>query len=226
MPLPAALDPLLKPTDTEVPGNSGVRRRPVQRRGRATMESILDAAQELLAERGLECFTTNAIAGRAGINIATLYGYFSDKVAILHALSARFEQRRAEYLAELVPRYLETADWRELIDATIDQLVRMRRETPGAIELRWAIVAVPELRHLECEGDERVSSYLTEVLLLVRPDGDREELLGAARAIVVSGAHVLDVVSQAEEIDEQLLAGYRAMVLAHLERVLEPDHTD
>jgi hypothetical protein len=42
----------------------------------------------------------------------------------------------------------------------------------------------------------------------------------------VSGAHVLDVVSQAEEIDEQLLAGYRAMVLAHLERVLEPDRTD
>ena len=71
------------------------------------------------------------------------------------------------------------------------------------------------------ERDDLVSSYLTDALLVVRPDRDRDELLGAARAVIVSGAHVLDVVCEGEQIDEQLLDGYRAMVLAHLERVLE-----
>ena len=185
------------------------------------MTAILDAAQALLAERGLEGFTTNAIAERAGVNIATLYGYFADKLAILHELTARSEQRRSEYLSELAPRFEAADDWRDLIDVTIDQLVRMRREIPGAIELRTAIVSIPELRHLDRERDDIVSGYLTDALLTVRPDGDRDELLGAARAVIVSGAHVLDVACEGDQIDEQLLDGYRAMVLAHLERVLE-----
>lgn len=91
---------------------SGVRRRPVQQRGLATMNAILEAAHELLAERGLEGFTTNAIAERAHINIATLYGYFSDKLAILHEMSERYEAQRAEYLSLLPPRFEQADDWR------------------------------------------------------------------------------------------------------------------
>ena len=221
MSLPSALEPLVSTAAAPAGAVSGVRRRPVQRRGLATMESILDAGLALLAERGLEGFTTNAIAERADVNIATLYGYFSDKLAILHELSARHERRRAEYLGELVPQFETSEDWRAIINATIDQLVRMRREIPGAIELRKAIVSYPELRHLDHERDDRVSGYLTDALLVLRPDGDRDELLGAARAVIVSGAHVLDVVSEVDPIDEGLLEGYRAMVLAHLERVLD-----
>lgn len=199
----------------------GLRRRPVQRRGLATMNSILDAGQQILAERGLEGFTTNAIAERAGVNIATLYGYFSDKLAILHELSERYERQRSDYLSELAPRFAQAPDWRDLIDATIDQLVRMRREIPGAIELRKAIVSVPELRHLDYERDARVSGYLTDALLVIRPDADREELVAAARAVIVAGAHVLDVVTDGDQIDEQLLQGFRAMVRSHLEAVLD-----
>ena len=199
---------------------SGVRRRPVQQRGLATMNAILDAAHELLAERGLEGFTTNAIAERAHINIATLYGYFSDKLAILHEMSERYEAQRADYLSQLPPRFEEADDWRDLVDGTIDQLVLMRREIPGAVELRKAIVSIPELRHLDRERDERVSEYLTEALLIVRPDGDRDELFTAARAVIVAGAHVLDVVIEGEQVGEQLLRGFLQMVLAPLERVL------
>jgi AcrR family transcriptional regulator len=199
---------------------SGVRRRPVQRRGRETMTAILDAAQEILAERGLDGFTTNAIAERACVNIATLYGYFSDKLAILHEMAARYEAQRAEYLSDLAPRFAEAEDWRELIDLTIDQLIRFRREVPGGIVLRSAIVSVPELRHLDRERDERVSGYLADAMLVVRPEADREELLAAARATMVAGARVLDVVCEGDEIDEQLLNGFRQMVRAHLELVL------
>jgi AcrR family transcriptional regulator len=221
MSMPIALDAAIPPVAPPGTAASGVRRRPVQRRGLATMSAILDAAQELLAERGLEGFTTNAIAERAGINIATLYGYFSDKMAILHELTARSELRRAEYLSELPPRFEAADDWRDLIAVTVDQLVRMRREIPGAIELRTAIVSIPELRHLDRERDDTVSRYLADALLVIRPDLDRDHVLGAARAVIVSGAHVLDVVCQGDHIDQQLLDGYLAMVLAHLERVLE-----
>jgi AcrR family transcriptional regulator len=207
-------------------GDSGVRRRPVQRRGLATMTSILDAGQELLAERGLEGFTTNAIAERAGINIATLYGYFADKQAILYEMSARYERQRADFLSQLAPQFAQAEDWRDVAVATIDHLARMRTEVPGSVELRTAIVAIPELRHLDHERDDRVTEYLAAALLTVRPDLDPAEARRAAAPVIIAGAHVLDRACEGGTIDEDLLAGFREMVLAHLERVLARPHPD
>jgi AcrR family transcriptional regulator len=66
-----------------------MRKKPRQARALKTVDFILDAATYILAERGLDGFTTNRIADRAGVNIASLYQYFPDKLAILKALQAR-----------------------------------------------------------------------------------------------------------------------------------------
>jgi AcrR family transcriptional regulator len=185
------------------------------------MTAILDAAQDLLAERGLDGFTTNAIAERAGVNIATLYGYFSDKTAVLHELSDRYEQQRADYMSNLATRFESATDWREIVTATIEHLTRMRREVPGSVELRTAIIAVPELRHLDRRRDESVTAYLTEALLMVRADLDPAAAHRAAATVVTAGAHVLDVACEGEQVDRELLAGFHEMVLAYLERLLD-----
>jgi AcrR family transcriptional regulator len=70
-----------------------MRKSPRQARAQRTVSYILDAAAYILAERGLEGFTTNRIAERAGVNIASLYQYFPDKAAILAALQARHAAR-------------------------------------------------------------------------------------------------------------------------------------
>jgi AcrR family transcriptional regulator len=48
---------------------------------------ILEAAAQILETGGLEAFTTNAVAERAGVSIGTLYQYFADKNAVLLALA-------------------------------------------------------------------------------------------------------------------------------------------
>jgi AcrR family transcriptional regulator len=48
---------------------------------------ILEAAAQILEAGGLEAFTTNAVAERAGVSIGTLYQYFADKNAVLLALA-------------------------------------------------------------------------------------------------------------------------------------------
>jgi AcrR family transcriptional regulator len=74
------------------PGMSTVenaRRTPRQRRSRATVELVLEAAAQLLEKVGEGGFNTNAVAERAGVSIGTLYRYFPDKQAILRALARR-----------------------------------------------------------------------------------------------------------------------------------------
>lgn len=66
-----------------------LRRRPIQRRGRATVDAILEAASQILARNGPTATSTSAVAERAGVSIGTLYQYFSDRDTLLHELVLR-----------------------------------------------------------------------------------------------------------------------------------------
>ena len=57
------------------------------------MAATLDAAARILEERGLEGYTTNAVAELAGISIGSLYQYFPNKDAITRALIAHEADR-------------------------------------------------------------------------------------------------------------------------------------
>ncbi len=63
------------------------RRIPRQARAAETVAAILEAAAQVLEAGGLPALTTNAVAERAGVSIGTLYQYFADKSAILHAIA-------------------------------------------------------------------------------------------------------------------------------------------
>ena len=66
---------------------------PIRARVReAIAVAILDAAEAVACERGLEGASASAIARRAGVAVGTLYNYFPDRAGIFAAL---FAARRA-----------------------------------------------------------------------------------------------------------------------------------
>lgn len=76
------------------------RKKPQQERSKATRDVLLQAAAYILEREGWEGFTTNRVAERAGVNIASLYQYFPNKQAILAALRhAHVEESRQAVLA-------------------------------------------------------------------------------------------------------------------------------
>jgi AcrR family transcriptional regulator len=78
------------------------RKSPRQERSRATVEAILQAAAYILVRQGYDAFTTNSVAERAGVNIASLYQYFPNKEAIFAELYRRHvAESRAAMLAAL-----------------------------------------------------------------------------------------------------------------------------
>jgi AcrR family transcriptional regulator len=60
--------------------------------------AILEAAEEVAAERGLEATSTAAIAERAEVAVGTLYNYFPDRDALISAL---FKLRRDDMLPRI-----------------------------------------------------------------------------------------------------------------------------
>ncbi|HVP02035.1 MAG TPA: TetR/AcrR family transcriptional regulator [Solirubrobacteraceae bacterium] len=65
------------------------RRTPTQERSRRTVERILEAAEAIVAERGVDAATTRAISERAGVAAPSLYRFFADRDEVLDALLER-----------------------------------------------------------------------------------------------------------------------------------------
>jgi len=87
--MPAKRSPTLKP-----------RKSPRQERARSTVDAILQATAYILKKQGYAGLTTNRIAEKAGVNIASLYQYFPNKEAIVAELLRRHaEDGRAKALA-------------------------------------------------------------------------------------------------------------------------------
>lgn len=61
-----------------------------QRRSQMTTERLLEAAESLLRERGVDAATLRAIAHRAGVSVGIVYRRFRDKDTVLRAVYTRF----------------------------------------------------------------------------------------------------------------------------------------
>ena len=94
------------------------RKSPVQARSAATVEAILQAAAHILETEGLEGYTTNAIARRAGVSIGSLYQYFPNKDSITAALVVEDTEEIARRMEAVLEDYAD----RPIIDS-IDALI-------------------------------------------------------------------------------------------------------
>ncbi|HET8705797.1 MAG TPA: TetR/AcrR family transcriptional regulator [Pseudomonadales bacterium] len=63
-----------------------MKKRPVQQRSRMMVNSIVDAACQLIASEGLDALTTNRVAEMAGISNGSLYQYFYDRADLIEAV--------------------------------------------------------------------------------------------------------------------------------------------
>lgn len=194
---------------------------PVQERARQSVDSIVAAAAMVLDERGLPGFNTKVVAIRAGVNVATLYQYFENKQAVLAELFRRSERQRAGFLAGLLEQFATTDDWEPLLEAAIDGLVLARRSQPGAVAMRRALAASPDLQSLHRDSLRNDALAIKEVLLTRRPKLAPERAMAIGELFAHCTDGVLDAACGGPEVDRALVAQLRAMISDHLRIVMD-----
>jgi len=100
------------------------RKAPSQSRSAQTVETILEGAAHILEQLGLEGYTTNAIAAKAGVSIGSLYQYFPRKDAITIAL---IERESAELVRDARAALLgddQRSALRQLIEIAVHHQLR------------------------------------------------------------------------------------------------------
>ncbi|HVU04255.1 MAG TPA: helix-turn-helix domain-containing protein [Polyangiaceae bacterium] len=94
---------------------------PRQVRSQKTLERVLDAAEELIGERGVTALTVSEVVRRAGSSVGAFYARFPDKDALLSTLHER-SCDEALATAELA---LEPARWRNRdLGTAVSEIVR------------------------------------------------------------------------------------------------------
>jgi AcrR family transcriptional regulator len=197
------------------------RRVPTQARSRRRVERVLDSAASLVVRHGVEPLTTREIARAAGMPVASLYQYFSDKDDVLLALAQRdMEEMDAQVLDDLaaVPQLTVASLVRTVMTAFVS--VYHRRRAFVEIYLRGRTNAA--IRQFGREHNQQIA---TTMLDYAREAGLATP--GLTRQMAVLAVEVGDRVFQlAFEADDDgdpvLLEEGILLVTAYLERYATP----
>ena len=196
--------------------SSGTRRRPKQARGLETYEHILVTAEKILVRDGFKGFTTVSIAREGGINVATLYRYFSDKQEILVAMFERLNAEREAASRDIVEAMHRGMPWREAIEEGFRNLVEIRRQNPGMAALSLAMSTTPSLAGLQRrfrQSNARIfSDALTEIAGL-----DPDSAMIVAQCAIEAHASLLDMwLLDYGRKEERIVEETRRLLFAYL----------
>jgi AcrR family transcriptional regulator len=168
-----------------------LRNAPVGRKGKATVDRIIEVTADVLEEKGYEALTTNHIAEAAGVNIATLYKYFPNKQAILVALNERKAWHWREVLRRGIDKVSDGMPWREAVCKTVDAGAERRKNTFGEAAMRTAKKVCPELQLLDRTATIEAGSMVGDTLIAVAGiDAVTAALVG--RVAIEVGMSLLD----------------------------------
>mgnify|MGYP001950757092 CR=1 FL=1 len=126
---------------------------------KSTAEKVLDAAENLFAEKGYDATSLGDVADRVGIRSPSLYNHFRNKDALYTAVLERLLQSFTEPLTELLGRPVT----RERVFEWLERVIYAHHENPNFARL---------VQHAALSGGPR----MTEVIeCMVRPMFDRPD---------------------------------------------------
>lgn len=131
------------------------RQPPQQARARATIEHILDTAERLFHERGVDGVTTNDLCAAAKLSPGRLYYWFPDRHAIIDAVEERAER--------LVGAFLTTKVLNDTRSPTSELLRHILYAMADLVRLHPGVL--PVLRRHRAPGPDVPETSLTKLFI-------------------------------------------------------------
>ena len=146
---------------------------PPTRKGRATRQAILSAAEEVFGEYSYDRASIAEITRRAGVAQGTFYVYFPDKraafVELVHVLNHNLRRAIAEAVAGLDSRFeVERVGFRTFFDYVVKHrpLYRVVRESefvdPDTHRWHYQTIAESYIRGLaKAQGEGQIATHVS-----------------------------------------------------------------
>lgn len=139
------------------------RKTPAQDRAKATVDAILQAGAYILVKDGWEKFTTNRVAERAGVNIASLYQYFPNKESIAVELQRRHIEKARKASPDMILRLRSQANLHDALKILIEGAIAEHRINPR-LHKAFTEELPRASRRLHGDRDEELIALLADIL--------------------------------------------------------------
>jgi AcrR family transcriptional regulator len=206
-------------------------RAPQQARSQETLERLLDAAEVVLAERGVEGASVAEIAKRAGSSVGAFYARFHDKEALLGYLFQRFDEQ-ADATAEAA---LDASRWEGIplpvaLESMLQFIMGVLHEKRGLIAAMLS--RTPSTPALGLLGDRMLERVAERMRALLASRKVKLRHRAASRAVdtavwmIFSALELRAAASlhKAPRLDDGLLAAELAEVCVRYLGIDEPTH--
>ncbi len=197
------------------------RRVPRQERSRRRVEGLLDAAERIVVDRGVDALTTRDIAEAAEVPVASLYQYFSDKEDVLLALAQRdMEEMDAQVAEDLAA--LEVLSVASLVRTTMMAFVSVYHRRRAFVEIYLRGRTNQAVDRFGREHNSRVAENLRAFAVDAGLAG--EDLTAKIARLAVEVGDRIFQVAYAEDADgdPELIEEGIVLVTAYLERYATP----
>ncbi|MEZ5529127.1 MAG: TetR/AcrR family transcriptional regulator [Porticoccaceae bacterium] len=195
------------------------RNRPAQQRSLERRQQILDTTAALLERVGFDDLTTILVAKELGISVGTLYHYYPNKQAILHALGVSWLEEMSAALQDIASWEVENLSVKVVVDRAIERLAEVYRNQRGLLPLVQALWAVPELRKLDEEHDNLVLGQMSRLFQRMEISADKGELNRLGKVFLeLTHALLLMAVNQSASPARQSLADLKFLVYSLLNK--------
>ena len=209
-----------RPTAADT-GRTPLRRTPRQARSKARLALVLQAAERILVEEGVEALTTTRVAAEAKVSVGSLYQYLPDRGAIIDALAAGWFDRLEGVMDDLAGAAAQER-WEDPVGVLVDAYAGISRTEHGFRALWFGSGLTEQTRAADREHKRRMADGIRRVLLALGVARDDEALARSCHAAILAAdalaqeAFRRDAGGDAALLDEAkvMLRGYLTHVVA------------
>lgn len=140
------------------------RRKPAQERSRKRVDAILQAAKELIAEKGSARLKIHDIASRADVTPASIYQYFPNKNAITHALAQSVFEHAENEITDTLPTLDGKSEMYAALQDIVEHNYQMYLKDPAMLDVWFSISTDKSIQDLDLEDSRRNSELIFECI--------------------------------------------------------------
>lgn len=140
-----------------------VRRRPEQARSRASLQTILTSAAELIGQSGVDGLSMTEIASEAGLSKAALYRYFPNRRALVRELAVQEFDRQRRAIVTSADE-VASSDPRQMLIDGLRAYCEAHRQEPWRVALRVAIHSDAELSSMDLVDSRQNAALIARLI--------------------------------------------------------------
>ncbi|RUT02827.1 TetR family transcriptional regulator [Dulcicalothrix desertica PCC 7102] len=197
-----------------------LRRLPQQARSRLRFNQILDAAALVFEEVGYEMASTELIAVRANTSIGSLYRFFPDKSAILHALGERYASELKDLFVEIFHAKNLGKPLADILNEAVDLCDIFYSNNLAARIIFLQSQAFPQLQTMNRRLDNEIAVIFDTFLALRQPNVEAEQRrLMALMVVEIASALQLFYWNQDEQLRQKIVTETKLVLIRYLEPI-------